>query len=133
VLTKDVKRIEYNWGRQTPDPAMRQTYWSARFIGRLYVPETGDYTLYLDQLDDGGRLLIDGAVVVDSWLQQAAASHPSQPIHLARGLHNLQLDYCQADLDASLALSWSGPNLSKEIIPASSVQSVAALTTQPKR
>jgi hypothetical protein len=117
VNTQTEGTIEFDWGKGKPPlPNMRPTYWSVQFTAKLYVSEEGDYTFFLNQLDDGARLRIDGKVMIDSWNVQAANTHKSEPVHLTVGFHTLRLDYCQGDREASVVLAWSSSALPKQVI-----------------
>ncbi|MDQ3815936.1 MAG: PA14 domain-containing protein, partial [Armatimonadota bacterium] len=117
IFTRTVDIIDFDWAERSPGSGIRPRYWSARFIGKLLVPGAGDYTFYLDRLDDGGRLYIDGEPVIDSWLIQSAASHESKPLHLTPGAHDFRFDFCQAAGLGSVTLRWQGPGFEKEIVP----------------
>lgn len=118
VATRAEEKIDFTYGAGTPPlPNMRATYWSVQFVGKIYVSEEDDYVFYLDKLDDGARLSIDGKTVIDSWNVQPASAHRSEPLHLTAGFHTLRLEYCQGDREASLVLAWSSSKFSKEIIP----------------
>jgi hypothetical protein len=127
VSTRAEDKIEFNWGAGKPPlPNLRATYWSVQFNGKLYVSEEGAYTFFLDKLDDGARLTIDGKVIFDSWNVQSANSHKSEAIRLTAGFHTLRLNYCQGDREASVVLAWSSDKLSKEVIPKGESRAVTA-------
>ncbi len=118
VATRAEEKVEFRWDAGNPPlPNMRATYWSVQFVGKIYVSEEDDYVFYLDKLDDGARLIIDGKTVIDSWNVQPASTHQSEPLHLTAGFHTLRLEYCQGDREASLVLAWSSSKLSKDVIP----------------
>jgi len=112
--------INFAWGNgESPREGFGPGYWSVRWTGKLLVPKTETYTFYLDNLDDAGRLYLDGQLILDSWLVQAPASHASDPIRLEEGFHDLTVEYHQAmALAGSIQLAWESPSLPKEIIPA---------------
>jgi hypothetical protein len=99
-----------------PAPGVAAYYFSVRWTGKFFVPEEDEYTFYLEALDDGGRLWIDGQLVIDSWFIQRLTA-PSRPMHLTKGIHDIKLEYCQGpEWLASIALSWKGKNFPKEIM-----------------
>jgi len=113
VTTIPNKEIGFRYFPYTPASGVNSTYWSARWVGKLYVTQADDFTFYMHNLDDGGRLYIDNieedaAPVIDSWLVQGPHTYPSQPIHLAEGLHDIRVDYVQGPPNvSSLILQWS--------------------------
>ena len=58
--------ISFYWGTEAPDARMSADTFSIRWIAYLTVPTTDTYTFHLGS-DDGSRLYIDGALVVDNW------------------------------------------------------------------
>lgn len=117
LVTDKVSTIDFDWADKPPHEGVSAKYWSARFFGKLLVPQAGDYVFAVDRLDDGARLFIDGKPVIESWKIQAAASQASQPITLTPGAHAIRLDYSQGTGLGSLTLRWSGPGFEREVIP----------------
>lgn len=99
----------------SPVSGVNNTFWSARWVGKIYVTKAENYTFYLALLDDGGRLFIDNInedalPVIESWLVQGAQPdpYPSQPIYLDVGLHDIRVDYAQGPFNnSSLFVEWS--------------------------
>lgn len=101
--------------------------YSALWSSNLLVPENGQYTFYLDNVDDGAQIWIDGARIVDQgWYWPAQDIDPSpQSISLSEGWHTIQVMYEQRIYYiASLQVAWSGPGFSKELIPVATTQAI---------
>lgn len=79
---------------------------AVRFSRRAYFAATGDYT-FTTTSDDGVRLWIDGALLIDEWRDMAASSFTAAR-RLAAGWHDLRVDYYDNSGSASVALRWSG-------------------------
>ncbi|MDX1953744.1 MAG: c-type cytochrome [Verrucomicrobiota bacterium] len=97
----------------------RQGNFGFAFTGFINVPKTGNYTFYVSS-DDGSRLMIGGKLIVDHWGMHAG-SEKSGSVELAAGEHPVRLLYYNGGGEFSLQVSWSGPELSKQIIPASAL------------
>ncbi|MFZ5517663.1 MAG: family 20 glycosylhydrolase [Candidatus Zhuqueibacterota bacterium] len=86
------------------------------FEGQLEIAADGQYLFYL-MSDDGSKLFIDETEVVSNdgvhSLQERRGS-----IQLTSGLHPFKLLYLQAGANAMLRLSYEGPGLSKQQVPA---------------
>jgi YD repeat-containing protein len=98
------------------------TYYSARWSGKILVPEGGNYTFILDRVDDEARLLIDGNEVIQvAWDGTCYNQHGygSQVITFGRaGVHEIVVEYRQCpNAYAEMQLRWSGPSFSDEVIP----------------
>lgn len=91
--------------------------WSARFTASLQIPESGNWTLFVNS-DDGSELWIDHVKVL-----QHHGIHPmsevSTTLTLEAGKHDMRLESFEVGGYHGLQLSWQGPNQSKSIIPAS--------------
>ncbi len=95
-------------------------YYSVRWQGYLWVPANGVYTFSLSNVDDGVRVFIDDAEVVDNgWYYPNPDHYPSpQARTLSKGKHSITIDYEQRPpFIASAQLRWSGPGFTDEIIP----------------
>jgi hypothetical protein len=99
-----------------------------RFTGFLNAPTDGEYALY-SRSDDGSRLYIGGKVLVDNDAIQGAVEK-SGTILLQKGLHAFTLDYFDFNGAQDLLVSWSGPGIAKQPIPASAFFRVPAPTKQ---
>lgn len=89
-------------------------FYALQFLGDFQAPSDGDYGFTLES-DDGSRLLIGDAVVVDN-----DGHHPmvrkSGRVALKRGVHEFRLQYYQADGGSGLRLWVEGPSLSRRLL-----------------
>jgi hexosaminidase len=83
--------------------------------GNVHVPNDALYTFYL-ACDDGGKLRIDGELVVDHDGQHDATEKAGQ-VALRAGYHALDVVYFQASGGVALRLSISAPGMSKREVP----------------
>ena len=74
------------------------------------------YTFYTSS-DDGVRLWIDNALIIDKWIPQSQTEW-SGTIALSPGNHDIVLEYFEESGGAMVNLSWSSPSVPKAIIPA---------------
>jgi hypothetical protein len=100
-----------DWGLSTPsDLALADgDGFSLRWEGQFLVDVPGDYT-FRAETDDGHRLWIDGAQVLEDWQQVAIANGVTAPMTLAAGWHDIAFQFTDgmASARASLAVE-SGP------------------------
>lgn len=89
------------------------------FTGYIVAPTDGDYTFYLSA-DTGALLRIHDATVLDADFGYVAGTELSGTNKMKAGLHPFRLYYArQATGNPVLSLSWSGPGITKQAIPAS--------------
>ena len=115
VLERIDPRIDFSWGSSPPDPRLRPEAWRVEWTGALRVPAEGEWTFFLTS-DDGSRLDLDGATVVDN-----GGAHPMQErqgsARLAEGERALKLSFEQLGGEAGVKLEWQGPGQARQVVP----------------
>ncbi|MFP2924469.1 PA14 domain-containing protein [Pyxidicoccus sp. 3LG] len=110
------------WGTTAPAPGVPVDRWSARWSATLTAPATGTYTLRTNT-EDGVRLWLDGAMLMDSWTEAPGGQTLDATVSLTAGSrHDLVMEFFEGYGNAHAQLAWSGPG-----IPLQTVTS--ALTT----
>lgn len=93
----------------------RKEFLAAVITGYIEVPADGEYTLSLNS-DDASFLLIGDWRVVEN-----DGAHPASDVGgtvpLKKGKHRLRINYSQGSGDSALQFYWSGPNISRQIVP----------------
>ncbi|MEZ0542966.1 PA14 domain-containing protein [Fibrella arboris] len=107
----------------------RDDNYGIRFTGYISVPTDGVYTFYTNS-DDGSKLLIGTTEVVNNDGSHAEQER-SGTIGLKAGVHALSILYYQGGGGQALAVSYSGPGIGKQTIPASALVRVATSTPAP--
>ena len=97
-------------------PKKRDENYALHFTGYIQVPAAGLYQFSLAS-DDGSRFLIGNQIVVDADGVHAMGTLQGR-IALQAGMHACTIDYFQGGGGAGLELSWSGPNLADQPVPA---------------
>ena len=91
--------------------------WGARFSGLINIPETGNWTFYLNS-DDGTELWINGGSLIQNYGMHGMREY-SGTLNLTAGYHDFRIEFFQGGGPHGLRFSWEGPNVSKATIPAS--------------
>lgn len=116
VLTRLDETINFDWGRGSPSPSMRDHDFSARWVGYVQAPSTGDHTFYT-VTDDGVRLWVNEELLIDQWRGLPRVEH-SGTIHLEAGKrYPIRLEYFEEYLDATCKLLWSSAETPKQTVP----------------
>jgi mono/diheme cytochrome c family protein len=100
-------------------PRKRDESIALRYRGLLNVPAEGEYQFYTES-DDGSKLLIDDNLVIDNDGIHAM-KEMSGRIVLTRGEHAITVLYFNGAADFGLKVSWEGPGIVKEEIPAAAL------------
>ncbi|HOQ90558.1 MAG TPA: PA14 domain-containing protein, partial [Candidatus Hydrogenedentes bacterium] len=90
---------------------------SARWLGKVEAPLSGDYTFYVTS-DDGVDLRVNGQLLINLLSQAQSPTEYSGTVSLTAGRkYFIDLQYNEFTGGAVCQLSWSGPGISKQIIP----------------
>ena len=108
IYTTNTPTLDFDWGNGSPDPSVPIVHFSARYQATLVPPTTGDYQIGT-RTDDGGRLKIDGKVIEEDWSVHPAKTTVAS-VHLEAGhSYALEVDFFQAEGEASVSLVWGMP------------------------
>jgi len=107
VFTRYDNEINFDWGMTSPLrpylPAADDNF-SARWIGDITIGTSGNYT-FKTTCDDGCRLWIDDALVIDDWKPQSATTI-TKSVFLPSGTHNVWMEYQEYGGRATARLEW---------------------------
>ncbi|MGC8595558.1 MAG: glycoside hydrolase family 3 C-terminal domain-containing protein [Candidatus Kryptoniota bacterium] len=122
------KTINFNWSNEFFVKGIKPVQSSVRWVGRLRVPETGNYTIDMGS-DDGSRLYIDGKLVINDWRDHAFETQ-SYKIRLKRNkFYKIVVEYYQNAGDAAIKLGLRRENvdLIKEAVDVAKKSDVAII------
>ncbi|MCX7398516.1 MAG: PA14 domain-containing protein [Planctomycetales bacterium] len=98
------------------------------FTGHIVIDKPGKYTFFIAS-DDGSRFYIDGEQLIDNDGLHGMVEK-SGTVQLTAGLHPIVATYFDNGGGDGLNMSWSGPGLEKQEIPANVLVSAAEQTVQ---
>lgn len=112
--------LNFTWNGAAPDAAVPGTNFSARWRGQLVPTVSGAYAISITA-DDGVRMWLGGQLVVDKWIGQSATEYTA-PVSLVAGTPlPIVIEYYQGTGGSTLKLAWTGPGITKQIIPLASL------------
>ena len=103
LLTRNDLVIFFNWGEGTADSSLGVDHFSARWTRTLNF-DAGIYRFNIE-VDDGFRLYIDNALVLDEWEEGAARTY-TVDVPLSTGFHTIQVDYFERTGVALMRFWW---------------------------
>ncbi|MEJ2701739.1 MAG: PA14 domain-containing protein [Sedimentisphaerales bacterium] len=123
VLVRVDPEIDFDWGNgdvpgeNSPAADINVDNFSARWSGELEIDLTDAYTFHVTA-NNGFRLWLDGALIIDLWNNPATSSLASEPIELTGGTsHSIRMEYVE-DTGAAIAqLYWESSTREMQIIP----------------
>ena len=104
-----------DYGNGRPCLWVRKDRWSARWDAVLMVPQTAEYSFYL-QSDDGSRVYIDDRVVVDYWSDHGWIPGKQGSQYLQQGQHRIRIEHYDRNGDAAVRLKWDGGPIAPDTV-----------------
>jgi hypothetical protein len=98
------------------------------FTGHLLIEKAGAYTFFISS-DDGSRFYIDGELLINNDGLHGMVEKRGT-VNLTAGLHPITATYFDNGGGDGLRMSWSGPDIDKQEIPAAVLVSAAEQTVQ---
>jgi len=104
VLVRDDASINFDWGTGSPASAVSDHDFSVRWTN--YVSFNAGNYRFTVRVDDGVRLFIDEALVLDKWVEQSATTYTVDRT-LSAGYHSIRMEYFEGGGNAVAQLSWA--------------------------
>ncbi|MFZ4766652.1 MAG: PA14 domain-containing protein, partial [Roseimicrobium sp.] len=127
--TRTEQTVNYDYGNGEPVAGLGADNYSVRWRARV-KPQFSEVYTFFTETDDGARLWVNGQLLVDKWLGQAATEHSGSIELLAGNFYDLEMQYYDGAFGASAKLRWSSPSQAKQIIPALRLYAIAAQANQ---
>jgi hypothetical protein len=117
--------VTFDWASSAPAAGVTADNFSIRWTGRVQPPVNGSYT-FTTIADDGVRLWVNGQLLIDNWIDQAATPRSSAPVTLVGGaLYDLKMEYYEHAQLATARLQWAYPGQAQAVIPQSQLYAPA--------
>jgi len=108
--------VDFAWGSGSPDPALGADTFSVRWSGRV-EPESTAVHDFLTTTSDGVRLWVDGALIIDRWIDQTPTTHAGSIALDAGRKYELTMEYYEQLATATAILEWQSASLAREVVP----------------
>lgn len=106
VVTRTLSKIDGYFGMSSPVPGVVNTnYYVARFTTTINVGTACSVKLRAGS-DDGMRVRIDGATVINSWSSHAHSTATVTSPTLSVGSHTIEVEYFERTGDSSYEFEW---------------------------
>ena len=106
---------------QTYVPGGKKDAFATKQTASINCPQNGTYTFFT-RSDDGSRLYINGKLVVNNDGLHGQVERSGR-VNLTAGLHEIIVTYFDNGGGDGLTVSWKGPQIRKQPIPASALSS----------
>ena len=132
-LTRTDATVNFDWGSGSPDPLVGADTFSVRWSGTVTPAFSQAYTFYTTS-DDGIRVWINGALVIDNFTDHAPTENSGTTAVLTAGqAYPIQIDFFENGGGATAILSWSSASQAKQVVPQARLAPGSAGPTFPIR
>jgi beta-glucosidase len=104
VLTRIDSMVNFNFGTGAPAPGMPEDQFSIRWKGKIIPPKTVRHIGI--STDDGGRLSVDGKLLINDWIDHAEQANSAQVELLPGKEYEIEFDHYDDGLAACARLMW---------------------------
>ncbi len=115
VFTKVDSVLQFDFGSGSVDPLVNADGVGMQWTGQLVPDFSENYTLTLFH-NDGGKLWLDGDLLIDQW-GPGQATHTATIDLVAGQAYDLVVQIEEIDNTTRGSLSWSSASVAEEIIP----------------
>lgn len=117
VLTRTDSQVNFDWGNNSPDPAIGPDSFSVRWTGYVEPFYSETYT-FKTFSDDGDRIWVNGVQLTNDWKTQHGRKSSSGIITLTAGQkYSIVVEFYENTGGAAMRLYWSSASQAEEIIP----------------
>ncbi len=134
VLTRIDDSINFSWTLYSPGRPVNHDFYSASWAGFLKAPEGGTFKIGLDG-DDGFRLYINNALVIDNWQKQTYSTKLAN-YHFEKGKeYKIRVEFFEPVGNGHIKLIWNigvrndWENKIKQAVAVAAKASVAVIVT----
>ena len=103
VKKRDEEAIDHDWGDGSPGSNVNSDDFSARWTRTIYL--SGGTYRFSATMDDGMRVWIDGALVIDEW-QDSQVRTVAVDLPMTTGDHEIEVQYYEAGGKAVAKFWW---------------------------
>lgn len=101
--------INFDYRDRGPAPGVNSEYYSIRWTGKLFAPQSGKYTFYVFA-DDGIRMWVNGQGMINAWYDNDTGNY-SNFLTLEGGkYYDIKIEYYNSIREGELQIKWTLPN-----------------------
>ncbi len=118
LLVREDSAIDYHWGEDVLPHPLLCPYgreFSVRWSGQIRAEHSEKYQI-IANTDDGVRLWLDGKLIIDHWLDQAAGEISAEVELTAGRAYELRMEYFNGNGPGEAMLLWSSPSTPRQLI-----------------
>ena len=126
VVLNRVENVDFDWRYSSPGAPVNIDNFSVRWTGWVEPPVSSDYT-FSTVSDDGVRLWVNNALVIDNWTDHGSTTNNSSFVALNAGVrYAIRMEYYEKGGAAVVRLQWAYPGKIRQAIPVSQLYPEAA-------
>lgn len=106
ALVRTDAAIDFHWTLSSPDPRIRNGFYSARWTGQIHSPQSGNFKIGLEG-NDGFRLYLNNQLVIDRWSKQSYHQELVNFVFEKDKRYDIRVEFFEPIGNAHLKLLWN--------------------------
>jgi beta-glucosidase len=106
ALKRTDAAIDFQWTLFSPHPLVNYDFFSARWLGFISSPKTGNYKIGIDG-NDGYKLYLDNKLLIDTWNKQSYGTTLANFYFEKGKKYSLRVEYKEPAGNARFKLIWN--------------------------
>jgi len=116
VADRTDPNINFNWGFNSPAPAVSNAYYSVRWTGQVQPRYSEGYTFHLTT-DNGRRLWINNQLVIDRWTNDLGVDYTGSLDLVGGQRYDIRVEFFNSTGGGSAKLEWNSASQTREVVP----------------
>lgn len=122
VYSRKDATLSMNWGDGSPNAAVPNDRFSARWTGQIQPKYTGEYTFYINS-DNGRRVWVNNILIIDQWADNWGTDYIGNITLAANQKYDIKIEYFENVGGANIKFEWSSAQQIKEVVPTAQLYS----------
>ncbi len=116
VISRTDTTVNFDWQYGSPDPAIGNNNFSARWTGQVQPLYSETYTFYTIS-DDAVRLWVNGVQIINNWTAHGTTENSATVALTGGQKYDIVMEYFEGGGAATAKLSWSSASTPKAPVP----------------
>lgn len=116
VVDRTDPNINFNWGYNSPAPAVSNGNYSVRWTGQIQPRYTEGYTFHLTS-DNGRRLWVNNQLIINRWTNDFGVDYAGSIDLVGGQRYDIRVEYFNSTGGGSAVLEWNSASQAREIVP----------------
>ncbi len=116
VVDRTDPNLNFNWGFNSPAPAVSNSNYSVRWTGQIQPRYTEGCTFHLTS-DNGRRLWVNNQLILDRWTNDFGVDYAGSIDLVGGQRYDIKVEFFNSTGGGSAVLEWNSASQAREVVP----------------